>query len=112
MGVHFEALDEGVLLVPLVPSYTQVGFNLVSVKVWKSISFVLTPRMMPFIAHPLDLEKVLTMARFHLYIPLYILGVERAKLNENIFVYVTQLNCWELSSIPISPKCTGMYKHP
>ena len=34
MGAHFEALDEGVLLVPLDPRYTQVGFNLVSVQVW------------------------------------------------------------------------------
>ena len=29
MGAHFEALDKGVLLVPLDPSYTQVGFNLI-----------------------------------------------------------------------------------
>ena len=28
MGAHFGALDEGVLLVPLDPKYTQVGFNL------------------------------------------------------------------------------------
>ena len=35
MGAHFEALDEGVLLVPLDPRYTQVGFNLVSVQVCK-----------------------------------------------------------------------------
>ena len=33
MGAHFEALDEGVLLVPFEPRYTQVGFNLVSVHV-------------------------------------------------------------------------------
>ena len=33
MGAHFEALDEGVLLVPLDHRYTQVGFNLVSVQV-------------------------------------------------------------------------------
>ena len=33
MGAHFKALDEGVLLVPLDPMYTQVGFNLVSVQV-------------------------------------------------------------------------------
>ena len=33
VGAHFEALDEGVLLVPLDPRYTQVGFNLVSVQV-------------------------------------------------------------------------------
>ena len=33
MGAHFEALDEGVLLVPLDPRYTQVGFNLISVQV-------------------------------------------------------------------------------
>ena len=31
VGAHFEALDEGILLVPLDPRYTQVGFNLVSV---------------------------------------------------------------------------------
>ena len=36
MGAHFEALDEGVLLVPLDPRYTQVGFNLVSVHVCAS----------------------------------------------------------------------------
>ena len=34
MGAHFEALDEGVLLVLLDPRYTQAGFNLVSVQVW------------------------------------------------------------------------------
>ena len=34
MGAHFEALDEGVLLVLLDPRYTQVGFNLLSVQVW------------------------------------------------------------------------------
>ena len=33
MGAHFEAIDEGVLLVPLDPRYTQVGLNLVSVQV-------------------------------------------------------------------------------
>ena len=33
MGAHFEALDEGVLLVPLDLRYTQVGFNLISVQV-------------------------------------------------------------------------------
>ena len=33
VGAHFEALDEGVLLVPLDPRNTQVGFNLVSVQV-------------------------------------------------------------------------------
>ena len=33
VGAYFEALDEGVLLVPLDPRYTQVGFNLVSVQV-------------------------------------------------------------------------------
>ena len=33
MGAHFKALDEGVLLVPLDPRYTQVGFNLISVQV-------------------------------------------------------------------------------
>ena len=37
MGAHFEALDEGVLLVPLDPRYTQVGFNLVSVQVCVSL---------------------------------------------------------------------------
>ena len=34
VGTHFEALYEGVLLVPLDPRYAQVGFNLVSVHVW------------------------------------------------------------------------------
>ena len=33
MGAHFEALDEGVFLVPLDHRYTQVGFNLVSIQV-------------------------------------------------------------------------------
>ena len=35
---HFEALDEGVLLVPLDPRHTQVGFNLISVQVWYATS--------------------------------------------------------------------------
>ena len=36
---HFEALDEGILLVPLDPRYTQVGFNLISVQLclWAAI---------------------------------------------------------------------------
>ena len=34
MGAHFEALDEGVLLVPLDPRNTQVGLNLIFVQVW------------------------------------------------------------------------------
>ena len=33
VGSHFEALNEGVLLVPYDPKYTKVGFNLVSVQV-------------------------------------------------------------------------------
>ena len=33
VGSHFEALDEGVLLVPLDPRCTQVGFNLIFVHV-------------------------------------------------------------------------------
>ena len=33
MGAHLEALDEGVLLVPLDSRYTQVGFNFASVQV-------------------------------------------------------------------------------
>ena len=33
MRAHFKAFDEGVLLVPLDPRYTQVGFNHISVKV-------------------------------------------------------------------------------
>ena len=33
MGAHFEALDEGVLLVLLDPRYTEVRFNLVYVQV-------------------------------------------------------------------------------
>ena len=36
MGAHFEAIDKGVLQVPLDPRYTQVRFNLVSVQVWPS----------------------------------------------------------------------------
>ena len=40
MGAHFEALDEGVLLVPLDPRYTQVGFNLSSVQVCGERPFV------------------------------------------------------------------------
>ena len=39
VGAHFEALDEGALLVPLDPRYTQVGFNLVSVQVCDSLLF-------------------------------------------------------------------------
>ena len=34
VGVHFEALNEGVLVAPLDSRYTQVGFNLISVQVW------------------------------------------------------------------------------
>ena len=34
MVAHFDALDEGVLLVPFDSRYTQVGFNLVSIQVW------------------------------------------------------------------------------
>ena len=37
MGAHFEALDEGVLLVPLDPRYTQVGFNPISVQVCNTV---------------------------------------------------------------------------
>ena len=33
VGAHFDALDEGILLVPFDPRCTQVGFNLVSVQV-------------------------------------------------------------------------------
>ena len=36
MGAHLEALNEGVLLVPLDPRYTQVRFNLVSVQVCRT----------------------------------------------------------------------------
>ena len=36
MRAHFEAFDEGVLVAPLDPRYTQVGFNLVSVQVCSS----------------------------------------------------------------------------
>ena len=38
MGAHFEALGEGVLLVPFDPRYIEVGFNLVSVQVCTSIT--------------------------------------------------------------------------
>ena len=31
VGAYVDALDEGVILEPLDPRYTQVGFNLVSV---------------------------------------------------------------------------------
>ena len=41
MGAHSEALDEGVLLVPLDPRYTQVGFDLTSVQVWLSDNVVM-----------------------------------------------------------------------
>ena len=37
VGPHFEALDEGVLLMPLDSRYTQVGFNLISVQVCSRI---------------------------------------------------------------------------
>ena len=39
MGARFEALDEIVLMAPLDPRYTQVGFNLISVQVWLEINF-------------------------------------------------------------------------
>ena len=39
MGVHFEALDGGVLLVPLDPRYAQFGLNLVQVWLQKSFHF-------------------------------------------------------------------------
>ena len=39
MGAHFEALNEGVLVIPLDSRYTQVGFNLVSVQVWGLVFF-------------------------------------------------------------------------
>ena len=35
VGARFEALTEGVLMAPLDPRYTQVGFNLISVQVWQ-----------------------------------------------------------------------------
>ena len=35
VGARFEALIEDVLLVPLQSRYTQVGFNLISVQVWR-----------------------------------------------------------------------------
>ena len=37
-GGHFEALDEGVLLVLLDPRYTHVGFNHISVQVWNVLN--------------------------------------------------------------------------
>ena len=46
MGAHFEALDKGVLLVPLDPRYTQVGFNLISVQVCSIVKMALTSNMM------------------------------------------------------------------
>ena len=40
MGAHFEAFDGGVLLVPLDPRYTQVGFNIISVQVCNGITLL------------------------------------------------------------------------
>ena len=42
MGAHFEALDDGVLLVLLDPRYTQVGFNIVSVQVCHTVMVFLS----------------------------------------------------------------------
>ena len=47
MGAHFEALDEGVPLVPLDPRYTQVGSNRIHVQVCK----ILLPNLMSDICH-------------------------------------------------------------
>ena len=39
MGARFEALNEGVLMAPLHPRYTHVGFNMISVQVcWANSS--------------------------------------------------------------------------
>ena len=41
MGARFEALTEGVLMAPLDPRYTQVGFNSTSVQVCDVIVTIL-----------------------------------------------------------------------
>ena len=52
MGDHFEALDEGVLMVPLDPRYTQVGFNLLSVQVCAEFLFPRWTRvLLPLLDH-------------------------------------------------------------
>ena len=38
---RFEALDEDVLMAPLDPRYTQVGFNSISVHVCVQLNFIL-----------------------------------------------------------------------
>ena len=43
MGAHFDALDEGVSMVPLNPRCTHVGFNLVSVQVCVNFLFADNP---------------------------------------------------------------------
>ena len=37
VGTRFEALDEGVLMAPMDPRYTQVGFIFISFQVWGSL---------------------------------------------------------------------------
>ena len=48
MGARFEALDEGVLMAPLDPRYTQVGFNSIFVQVCVG----LVPKIIPTKFHP------------------------------------------------------------
>ena len=49
--VHFEALIEGVLMAPLDPRYTQVGFNLISVQVWILLTFLVLLGRVPTYKH-------------------------------------------------------------
>ena len=57
MGVHFEALDEGVLLVPLDPRYTQVGLNLVSVQVCNHITNDVAATMCSMVVKPISYRR-------------------------------------------------------
>ena len=76
MGAHFEALDEGVLLVPLDPRYTQVGFNLMSVQVCHYITFL-------FFSSPFQsFEHVLIESLFYVQDgPILALGYAAFKTN-------------------------------
>ena len=63
MGAYFEALDEGVLLVPLDPRYTQVGFNLISVQV--CFLFEIIGKTFSFLMTTCNLEKISGMSVVH-----------------------------------------------
>ena len=53
VGPLFEALIEGVLLVPLDSRYTQVGFNLISVQVLETLSLLMHIfRLLPCLKAP------------------------------------------------------------